>query len=68
MLASCDVLCELMRKEEAGQMKPTEGQASPQTRTMFKHGKANNYLQTRRVETEARCTAPLAWSGNQRIV
>ena len=67
MLASCGVLCELVRKEKAEQMKPT-GQASPQTRTMFKHGKANNYLQTRRVETEARFAAPLAWSGNQRIV
>ena len=42
MLASCDVLWELMRKEKAVQMKPTEGQASPQTRTMFKYGKANN--------------------------
>ena len=67
MLASCDVLWELVGKEKAVQMKPM-GQASPQTRTMFKHGKANNYLQTRRVETEARFAAPLAWSGNQRIV
>ena len=64
MLDSGSVLGECVREELSSQMSPTE-QASRRRRTMFKHGKANNYLQTRGVEAEAHF-APLAWSGKQR--